>query len=208
MTEHEGDAYVSPMVDPSLEKVRAAVEASIAAKRSYFDAHAAELVAAARAVAAAVRAGGKILIFGNGGSAADAQHIASEFVNRMARDREPIAAIALTTDSSALTSIANDHAFERVFSRQLEALARPGDVALGITTSGNSPNVMLAFEAAVARDLVTVGFLGRDGGKCRALCAHPLVVPVASTQRVQEVHILLGHLFAELVEDELVPESR
>ena len=124
-------------------------------------------------------------------------------MNRLERDRAPIAALALTTDSSALTSIANDANFERVFARQLEAIGRPGDVALGVSTSGNSPNVCAAFDAADAGAMLTVGFLGRDGGKCRSKCRHALVVPERSTQRIQEVHILMGHLFAELVEDEL-----
>ena len=182
------------------ELVATTVESSIAAKRAFHEQVSPALVDAALDTAAALRAGGKVLLFGNGGSAADAQHIAAEFVNRLEQDRPALAALALTTDTSALTAIANDHDFADVFRRQVEALGRAGDVAVGITTSGSSENVRRALVAASERDMLTIGFLGRDGGKCRAVCRHPLVVPHRSTQRIQEVHILMGHLLAAIVE--------
>ena len=185
--------------------VRDSLEASIAAKRAFAEAASGLLIEAAQAVAERLRAGGKVLCFGNGGSAAEAQNFASELVNRMERERPGIAALALTTDASVLTSIANDYAYERVFARQVETLASRGDVALAISTSGNSPNVVAALGAAEAAGLLTVGFLGRDGGKCRALCRFPLMVPARSTQRIQEVHILMSHLLAEMIEDHLHP---
>ncbi len=174
------------------------------AVRRFFDRRAADLERAARAMAGSLSAGGKILFFGNGGSAADAQHLAAELVNRMALERRAIAALALTTDSSVLTSIANDSAFERVFSRQVEALGRPGDIAFAISTSGNSPAVLRALDRARRMGLTTVGLLGNDGGVALPLCDHPLVVESPVTARIQEVHILVGHILCEAVESLLV----
>ncbi|ARJ66487.1 phosphoheptose isomerase [Magnetospirillum sp. ME-1] len=144
--------------------------------------------------------GGKILFFGNGGSAADAQHLATELVVRYRYNRKALAALALTTDTSLLTACANDFSFEEIFSRQIEALGRPGDVAIGITTSGNSPNVLTAL--AVARDmgLVAAGFSGRDGGKMVGLADPLLIVPSNVTARIQEMHILIGHALCDQVE--------
>lgn len=160
-------------------------------------------MAAAAAVTTALRAGGKVLVFGNGGSAADAQHVAAELVGRFGRERRGYAALALSTDTSALTSIANDYGYERVFARQVEALGRPGDVALGITTSGQSPNVVRALETARTGQLVTIAFTGRDGGAAgRAADVH-VNVPSDVTPRVQEVHMTLLHVLCELVEREL-----
>jgi len=158
------------------------------------------LVAAAEAMAASLQNGGKLMLFGNGGSAADAQHIAAEFVNKLDGPRAPLAALALTTDTSALTAIANDSSYDDVFARQLAALGRRGDVAVGITTSGNSASVLAALRRAGEMGLTTVGLLGRDGGKAEKLCRHALVVRHASTQRVQEVHSMIGHILVELVE--------
>jgi D-sedoheptulose 7-phosphate isomerase len=155
------------------------------------------------AAAAAIRGGGKILLFGNGGSAGDAQHIATELTIRYVRDRAPIAAIALTTDTSALTAGGNDLGFDRIFARQLEALGRKGDLAIGISTSGNSPNVLLALEAARAMGLVPAALAGRDGGKLRGLADPLVVVPSDVTSRIQEMHILLGHMLCEALEQEL-----
>ncbi len=150
-----------------------------------------------------IRSGGKLLLFGNGGSAADAQHIAAELVIRYHSDRPAIAAIALTTDTSALTAGANDLGFESVFSRQLEALGRPGDVAVGISTSGRSPNVLAALRLARARGLSTTGLTGGDGGELRALCDSALIVPSRVTARIQEIHIFLGHVLCKALEQRL-----
>lgn len=144
--------------------------------------------------------GNRVFVCGNGGSASDAQHFAAEFTGRYESDRRGYPVIALTTDTSALTSIGNDYGFERVFARQLEALARPGDVLFGISTSGNSPNIVQAVEAARRHEVTSVGLLGRDGGRLAALVDIPLIVPVSRTGRIQEVHILLFHLICEAFE--------
>jgi D-sedoheptulose 7-phosphate isomerase len=151
----------------------------------------------------ALARGGKLLLMGNGGSAADAQHLAAELTGRYLRDRPAIAAIALTTDSSALTALGNDFGFEQVFSRQVEALGRPGDVALGITTSGKSPNVTRALLTARGAGLVAAGLAGRDGGDLVGLADPLLIVPSASTPRIQEMHITLGHLLCDALEQAL-----
>jgi D-sedoheptulose 7-phosphate isomerase len=146
------------------------------------------------------------LIFGNGGSAADAQHIAAELVNRLNHDRPPIAAIALTTDSSILTSVGNDSTFDELFERQLRALGRAGDVALAISTSGNSPNVLRAVEAARELRIKTIGLAGRNGGRLAGAVDLALVVATESTQRIQETHITIGHILCELIEEALFSE--
>jgi len=151
--------------------------------------------------------GGKLFFFGNGGSAADAQHIAAELVNRYQIERPPIAAIALTTDTSILTSIANDTTFEEVFGRQIEALGQEGDIAIAITTSGHSVNIIRGVEAARQRGLRTIGLLGNDGGAVKNLIDLPIIVPSPSTSRIQEVHITIGHILCELVEQSLYPSS-
>jgi D-sedoheptulose 7-phosphate isomerase len=153
--------------------------------------------------AASIRGGGKILLFGNGGSAADAQHLATELTVRYKADRAPIAALALTTDSSALTAIGNDLGFDQLFARQIHALGRPGDVALGISTSGRSANVVLALEAARDRGLVAAALSGHDGGRLRGLADPLLVVPSATTARIQEMHITLGQMLCGALEIEL-----
>jgi D-sedoheptulose 7-phosphate isomerase len=149
----------------------------------------------------AVRQGNKILLFGNGGSAADAQHIAAEFVGRFAFDRRPMSALALSVNTSCVTAIGNDYGYDLVFARQLEALGRPGDVAIGISTSGTSPSVIRALETAKASRLATVGFTGCTGGKVKALADYCICVPSTETPRIQECHILAGHIISELVED-------
>jgi phosphoheptose isomerase len=158
------------------------------------------LLSAAAAVGDSLKAGGKLLVFGNGGSASDAQHAAAELVGRFQRERRALAAIALTTDTSVLTSIANDYAFERVFARQIEALGKNGDVALGITTSGASANVLAAFDAAKALGIVTIALTGRDGGRVGRAADIHVNVPGESTARVQEVHRTLLHIVCDLVE--------
>lgn len=147
-----------------------------------------------------LKAGGKILFMGNGGSAADAQHLAAELVVRYKVNRRALPAIALTTDTSILTAGANDFSFDEVFSRQVEALAKPGDVVIGISTSGKSPNVLRALEAAKAVDAVAAGFAGRDGGAMVGLADPLIVVPSNVTARIQEMHILVGHMLCEAIE--------
>jgi D-sedoheptulose 7-phosphate isomerase len=168
--------------------------------------HAETMAAAARLLANTFRAGGKILIFGNGGSAADAQHIAAEFVNRFQIERPPLAALALTTDTSVLTSIANDYAFAEVFVKQIKALGRPGDVAWGISTSGASLNVILALEEARLLGLRTMALSGGDGGPVAGQAEMAIVVPSRNTPRIQEMHILVGHVLCDLVDYLLYPE--
>ncbi len=158
------------------------------------------LLAAVAAIREALAGGGKLLAFGNGGSAADAQHFAAELVGRFARERRALAAIALTTDTSVLTSIGNDYSFDRVFTRQIEAIGRPGDVAFGITTSGGSANVLAALRAAREQGLQTIALTGRDGGEAGRAAEIHVNVPDASTARVQEVHRTLIHIICELVE--------
>lgn len=165
------------------------------------------VVAAARMLAAALKAGAKVLLFGNGGSAADAQHLAAEFVNRFQVERPPLAALALTTDTSVLTSIANDYDFAELFAKQVRALGRPGDVAVGISTSGGSENVVRGLKEARNLGLRTLALSGRDGGPVAAAAEMALVVPSGNTARIQEVHITLGHVLCDLVDFLLFPEK-
>jgi D-sedoheptulose 7-phosphate isomerase len=158
------------------------------------------VAAAAQACIACVRGGGKVLLAGNGGSAADAQHIAGEFVSRFEFDRPGMAAVALTTDTSILTAIGNDYGYERLFARQVQALGRRGDVFIGYSTSGKSPNILRGFEAAREQGLVCIGFTGNRGGPMRELCDHLLEVPSADTPKIQEGHLVLGHILCGLVE--------
>jgi D-sedoheptulose 7-phosphate isomerase len=154
----------------------------------------------AELTAAAMHSGHKLLVAGNGGSAADAQHLVAEFVVRLSINRPALPAIALTTDSSILTAASNDFGFERVIARQIEALGQPGDVFLGISTSGNSPNILTAFETAKARGLHTIGFTGNDGGQMPALCDHIIIIPSSITMNIQESHLALEHIFCMIVE--------
>ncbi len=163
------------------------------------------IAAAGAAVVDAYRAGGKLIVFGNGGSAADAQHIAAEFVGRFQIERDPLPAIALSVNTSAVTAIANDYGYEQVFSRQLRGLGAPGDVALGISTSGRSPNVNGALAAAREMGMGTVGMTGATGGDMPGLCDHCIVVPADATPRIQEGHILIAHVLCEIVESALFP---
>ena len=182
---------------------------SAALKLRFVEANADRIVAVARQMADSLRRGGKLLFFGNGGSAADSQHLAAEFVNRFLRQRGALAAVALTTDTSALTSISNDLGFDQVFSRQVEALGRPGDVVVAISTSGGSPNVLRAVETARRLGCVTVALTGGSGGALAAAADEAFVVPSAETPRIQETHITLGHALCALVEDLLAaPANR
>ena len=150
-----------------------------------------------------LRGGGKLMLCGNGGSAADSQHLAAEFTGRFIKDRPPIAAIALSTDTSALTCIANDYSFEAIFARQVQAIGKPGDCLIAISTSGNSGNVLAAVAAAKALGITCIGLLGRDGGKLQAVCDISIVVPSQVTARIQEAHILIGHSLCGAVEQQL-----
>jgi D-sedoheptulose 7-phosphate isomerase len=154
-------------------------------------------------VAQAFEGGNKIFFFGNGGSAADAQHLAAEFVNRYIIDRPPLPAIALTTDTSILTSVSNDISFHEIFAKQLRALGKEGDIAFGISTSGSSSNVIKAFEVAKEMGMKTVALTGNDGGAVAKIADISLVVPSTSTPRIQETHILVGHILCEMVEHQL-----
>lgn len=158
-------------------------------------------------IATALLQGGKLLLMGNGGSAADCQHLAAEFTGRFRQERRPLAALALTTDTSALTCVGNDYGFEHVFARQLEALARPGDCVVGISTSGRSPNVLRALLKARELGLSRIGLTGRDGGDMLPLCDLNIVVPHHDTARIQEAHIFIGHSWCEMVEDAVVKGS-
>jgi len=153
-------------------------------------------------IVSSIRSGGKLMVCGNGGSAADAQHMVAEFVNRFLKERKPLPAISLTTDTSNLTSIANDYSFDYVFSKQVEAIGKSGDVLMGISTSGNSKNVLNAIEAARRLGIKTVGLLGRDGGVIKRVCDIALIVPSDSTPRIQEVHGFIIHAVCQMVEDE------
>ncbi len=148
--------------------------------------------------------GGKILWMGNGGSAADSQHLAAELVGRFSRERGGLASIALTTDTSILTAVANDYGYEKIFARQIDALCTSDDVVVGISTSGNSVNVLEAIQSAKARDALTIGFSGHDGGSLKEVADFCLIVPSNDTARIQEGHILMGHLLCDWVEDALV----
>jgi D-sedoheptulose 7-phosphate isomerase len=147
--------------------------------------------------------GGKIMFCGNGGSAADSQHLAAELTGRFIKERKPLAAIALSTDTSALTCIGNDYSFEEVFARQVTGLGRKNDLLIGISTSGNSRNVIRAVEEAQKLGMQTLGILGRDGGNLRNLCSHSIVVPSSNTARIQECHILIGHTLCGLIEQNM-----
>ena len=184
------------------QQVRCSIEASIAVKQSLLDR--AEIVTAIAKVSEilieALQQGNKLLLFGNGGSAADAQHIAAEFVGRFAFDRPPLPALALSVNTSAVTAIGNDYGFDLVFARQIEALGRPGDVAIGISTSGNSPNVLQGVMAAKKLGLHTVALTGAAGGQLKTAVDYCICAPSNETPRIQECHILIGHVVAQLVE--------
>jgi D-sedoheptulose 7-phosphate isomerase len=183
------------------------VEESIRLKDRFFTGHGEKVLVAAQLLVEVFQAGGKVLIFGNGGSAADAQHLAAEFVNRFQVERPPLAALALTTDTSILTSIGNDYDFREIFVKQVRALGKPGDLAWGISTSGNSPNVVAGLETARELGLRTLALSGGDGGPVAAAAQMALTVPSRNTPRVQEVHITVGHVLCDLVDYLLFPEK-
>jgi D-sedoheptulose 7-phosphate isomerase len=183
------------------------VRESISLQESFIRESGALVARAAAEMTACLRGGGKVLAAGNGGSAADAQHLAGELVNRFLRERPPLAGLALSTDGAVLTCIGNDCGFDRVFEKQVRALGRRGDVLLAISTSGRSPDLVTALAAARETGMRTIGLLGRDGGTMAPLCDLALVVPSHSTPRIQETHHLVLHLVCELVEDDLFPDA-
>jgi D-sedoheptulose 7-phosphate isomerase len=187
----------------SQERIREIAAEGIALQQRFFNDNAPLLARCADALVERLRAGGKVLIFGNGGSAADAQHFAAELLGRFARERAALPALALTTDTSALTAIGNDYGYDRVFARQLEAHGRSGDVAVGISTSGQSPNVVAALEVARSRGMLTMALTGRGGGKVAPLVDLLIDVPHTSTARIQEVHGIVIHILCELAEESL-----
>jgi D-sedoheptulose 7-phosphate isomerase len=184
--------------------IQSIIEESIELKRSFINKNIDLIIRGGEKMADSLVSGRKILIFGNGGSAADAQHLAAEFVNRFRIERPPLAALALTTDTSILTSIGNDYSFDDIFYKQILALGRAGDVAIGISTSGNSKNVVKAIEAAKETGMFTMGFTGR-GGKLASCAEMVFAVESDITARIQEVHITLGHILCELVDRKLFP---
>ena len=193
------------MVSMSSDAIIRAIRDSISVKNKILEDE--ELVNSMHEVAdeciAAYRQGNRVLLAGNGGSAADAQHIAAEFVGRYAFDRPGLPAIALSTDTSMLTAIANDYGFDQIFRRQLEANGSKGDVFIGISTSGNSANLVASLQRAREMDILTVGLTGQGGGEMQSLCDYCLQVPSTSTPRIQESHIMLGHIICDLVEEAL-----
>jgi D-sedoheptulose 7-phosphate isomerase len=189
--------------------LRAVFAASIRAKQHFLREHGDALISVVQLIARVLESGNKLLIFGNGGSAADAQHIAAEYVNRFALDRDPLPAIALTTDTSVLTSIANDFGYDEVFAKQVRALGRRGDLAIAISTSGGSRSVLRAVQVCKELGIHTVGLTGGGGGELGTLVDHHLCVcSTANTARIQETHILIGHATCELVERLLFGDLR
>jgi D-sedoheptulose 7-phosphate isomerase len=176
------------------------VQDSIQLKQAFFGQEMDRIIAQADDMAERLRRGGRILVCGNGGSAADAQHLAAELSGRYVKERRALAGIALTTDSSTLTAIGNDYGFDQVFSRQVEALGRPGDLLIGISTSGNSPNVIRAVASAKELGVRTLGLLGRDGGQLVGLMDDALVVPATVTARIQELHQMIYHFWCEALD--------
>jgi D-sedoheptulose 7-phosphate isomerase len=172
-------------------------------KDAFLNENLSKIVQVVDAVTAALKMGRKILLFGNGGSAADAQHIAGEFVNRFLIERPPLPAIALTTDSSVITSIGNDYSFSDIFSKQIRAIGQPGDIAWGMSTSGVSANVVKAFEVAKKIGMITIGLTGKDGGEIAKIVDYSLNVSSGNTPRIQEVHITVSHVICELVDVKL-----
>lgn len=184
------------------EKIRNQIQGSIAAKQAILESekHLALIEQICQMGLDCLRGGGKILFAGNGGSAADAQHLAAELVGRYGFDRPGVASIALTTDTSILTAVGNDYSYDDIFSRQVQALGTPGDLLVGISTSGNSGNILKALRAARDKKMTTVGFTGRDGGQMTDLCDACLIVPARETAHIQETHIMVGHIFCDQIE--------
>lgn len=189
-------------VEQAFERERAAVAENLKRQAAALESMRGEILQAATLLQSCLKGGGKVLFFGNGGSAADAQHWAAELAGRYVKERPGLAGLALTTDTSAITAIANDYGYDQVFSRQMEALARPGDVAVGISTSGNSPSVRFALQKARSLGCFTLAVLGRDGGAIGPEVDLALVYPARETARIQEFHAVLGHILCALAEAE------
>lgn len=185
------------------DRIEKIFDESIRVKRRFLEDQSGNLEKSVRSLAAAIRSGAKLLIFGNGGSAGDSQHLAAEFVNRYLIERPPLAAIALTTDSSILTAVGNDYEFNEIFEKQIKALGKPGDVALGISTSGSSRNVIRGLEMARSMGLITIGLGGPPEGPMKDACDFYISVQGSTTPRVQETQLLVEHILVELLDEEL-----
>ncbi len=183
------------------EQIIKDIQDAIGVKQALIKTHVPLIEKAVRLVFDCLRNDHKVIFFGNGGSASDSQHLAAEFVGRYEKERRALAAVALTTDTSILTAVGNDYGFERIFERQLEALGRKGDVVFGISTSGNSKNVLLGIAKAKSLGLTTIGFSGRSGGELKRLVDVSLVIPSDKTSRIQESHIMIGHIICERVDE-------
>ena len=188
----------------SIQRVRQSLAESIQIKKAVLDYQYDLIAEIANELLRVLKDGGKIILFGNGGSAADAQHLAAELVGRFQRERRALPAIALTTNVSILTAIGNDYGYDKVFVRQIDALVSEKDVVIGISTSGNSPNVLLAMQAAREKEACCIGFSGKKGHQLAELCHYCLLVPSENVARIQEVHITVGHILCAIVEDALV----
>ncbi|MCJ2165814.1 MULTISPECIES: D-sedoheptulose 7-phosphate isomerase [unclassified Pseudodesulfovibrio] len=188
------------MSEAALKKVMDHASAGLAARKAFFDTKAELVVEIARAMAVCLAGGGKIMFCGNGGSAADCQHLAAEFTNRIRMERPPLPGLALTTDTSALTAIGNDYSFDEVFSKQLQALGRPGDMLVGFSTSGTSTNVIRAMREAKRNNIVTVGMTGQSGAEIASVSDFLVTVPSGDTMIIQEIHISAGHMMCFLVD--------
>jgi D-sedoheptulose 7-phosphate isomerase len=187
------------------EKIKAELNESVAVKNLITKKIAPQIETAIKWLVNAFKNRNKVIFFGNGGSAADAQHLTAELVGRYKKDRKALPAIALTTDTSVLTSLSNDYGFETIFSKQIESLANKGDIAIGISTSGNSRNVIVGIEKARELGCQTIGLLGCDGGRIAEVVDLPIIVPSYSTPRIQECHITIGHIICGIVEQEIFP---
>ena len=180
--------------------IKTKIEESIDVKKALHEKQVENIEKAVKAIVTSLKNGGKVLVFGNGGSAADAQHLVAEFVSRLVGDRPAMRAVALTTDTSILTAIGNDYGYDRLFVRQVEALGQEGDVFMGISTSGNSPNILHALGLCREKGIVTVGLTGRSGGKMAPLCDYLIRIPCDTTMHIQEAHLALEHIFCLLTE--------
>jgi len=189
------------------ERVFAAFEESADVKRRFVKEYADRIVHVASLIQEAFLEGKKLLLFGNGGSATDASHLAAEFVGRYHKERQPLPALALATDMAALTCIANDYTYDEIFARQVRAHGHKGDIAIAISTSGNSSNVLRGIEAAREGGLVTIGWTGAAGNQLAKLVDHPFLVPSTVTARIQECHITLGHILCELIDEQIIPKT-
>ena len=190
-----------------MERVKQFLKTSGDLKYQVADTLSGEILTAANAISNRLTNGGKLLLMGNGGSAADSQHIAAELIGRFKRERKAIPALALTVDSSSLTALGNDYGFDTIFSRQVEALATANDAVIGISTSGNSPNVIRALKLAREIGAITIGFMGNNGGNMKDCVDISITVPSNDTARIQEVHITIGHIICEIIEQNLINEN-